>query len=212
MSRAISPVFSLVLAGLILTASQPVQACKCVLPTVQSAREDASALFEGRVLAITDLGVDASATNGELKATLAVVRTWKGLDRDERIDVFTNGSGAACGYTFAKDVSYLVYAREHEGRLYVSACSRTRPLADASEDLQALGGGWTPVAIGPQSKSLDAAVPEPASTTDASPQAIPPNPSASRCTIGAHGPERSIDGYLLTLTALTLLTRSRRRV
>jgi hypothetical protein len=53
------------------------------------------------------------------------------------VSVTTAGSGPACGYTFKIGGQYLVYAyRPKDGSgLSVSLCSRTRPLANAAEDL-----------------------------------------------------------------------------
>ena len=60
------------------------------------------------------------------------------------LTAFTADSGASCGYAFKEGERYLVYAhRSANGtQLEVSGCSRTRPIAEASEDLaflEALG-------------------------------------------------------------------------
>ena len=71
--------------------------------------------------------------------TLRVKKIWKG-ERQEEIKVHTAGSGAACGYGFAKGVTYLVYAvRDEADPMRVSLCSRTAPLERAKEDLDFLG-------------------------------------------------------------------------
>jgi hypothetical protein len=184
----------LAFATALIIARPAALACKCMLPELEAARDDASALFEGRVLAIDDIAGASPATNGEKKVTLAVVRTWKGLDNDEKIELYTNGSSAACGYTFAKDVSYLIFARTHEGRITVSNCSRTKQIADASEDLAKLGAGATPVHVEPAHdagvKSAPAAAVEvaPATTPDGAgtPSASPPPPTKRGCGAGTH--------------------------
>ncbi|MBT8469118.1 MAG: hypothetical protein KJN97_10245, partial [Deltaproteobacteria bacterium] len=52
----------------------------------------------------------------------------------------TAGSSAACGYTFVKGETYLVYAdRDEADPMRVSLCSRTALVADAEEDLDFLG-------------------------------------------------------------------------
>jgi hypothetical protein len=59
--------------------------------------------------------------------------------------VVTTGSGGSdCGYDFKEGVSYLVYAYNgapplgEVGKLYTEICMRTRPLADAKDDLDYL--------------------------------------------------------------------------
>jgi uncharacterized protein (TIGR03382 family) len=209
---------SCALALTALLRATPAQACKCMLPTVDAARQDSSAIFEGRVL-----GVQEQAAENAMpvhRVTLAVVRTWKGLERDEQIDVFTNTQSASCGYTFAKETSYLVYARESEGRLHVSLCSRTRPLADASEDLVALGAGSTPVHIAPKASRTDGGISADAAPAGGDSKAATASPSKGA---GAAAKKRGCSaapvpstngatsfGALLGLAAFGLLVRRRR--
>ena len=84
--RIFGPIFGLsaLLSAASLMQSTPASACSCMFPTVEAAREDASAVFEGRVLAIKALPGDAGASDGKTQVTFAVVRTWKGLDREEQ--------------------------------------------------------------------------------------------------------------------------------
>lgn len=138
----------LLLAATLALWTQPAAACKCKLASVEEAKETAVALFEGRVLEVIDVA-DAGPA-GERRVTLSVVRTWRGLENTERVTVRTAGSSATCGYMFEPDHSYLVYAGGNEHELWVSGCSRTRPMEDAAEDLAALGGGVTPVKVEPQ--------------------------------------------------------------
>lgn len=173
-------------------------ACSCMFPAVEAAREDASAIFEGRVVAIQPLSPDAGAADAKLKVTFAVVRTWKGLDRDERVDIVTNSSGAMCGYTFASDTSYLVYTEGTPGALSVNACSRTRPVADASEDLAFLGAGATPVTL--QTKSAEHA--------DGGSPPVKPARSGG-CASGRA--QASLAPWMLAVPALVLTGRRRRR-
>jgi hypothetical protein len=77
----------------------------------------------------------------------SVVTAWRGVDTRE-VTVSTHRSSAMCGYPFQEGEEYLVYARGGEG-LTVSLCSRTAPLADAGEDLAALGAGEPGSALAP---------------------------------------------------------------
>jgi hypothetical protein len=46
---------------------------------------------------------------------------------------------STCGYQFTRAEKYVVYARRRDdGRFTASVCSRTRPLADAAEDVKYL--------------------------------------------------------------------------
>ena len=49
-------------------------------------------------------------------------------------------STSLCGYNFEPGQAYLVDANRTSERLTVSICSRTKPLADASDDVELLRG------------------------------------------------------------------------
>lgn len=55
----------------------------------------------------------------------------------ENIEIATGSGGGDCGYPFQVGMDYVVYAYKNaEGRLETGICTRTRPLAQASEDLE----------------------------------------------------------------------------
>lgn len=139
-------IFSLLMAAA-FSAPSAAHACKCMFPEVAPAREGATAVFEGRVTAIADEPVEGDVGIGKKRVTLALVRTWKGLENKESVVVSTSASSASCGYMFEPNASYLVYADGTEDALEVSGCSRTRPMSDAADDLAVLGGGITPVEV-----------------------------------------------------------------
>ncbi len=94
------------------------------------------AVFTGEVIEIEPN--EATKFRG-LEVTLRVKRVWKGAP-EETIKVHTAGSRAACGYTFVKGRTYLVYAvRDAADPMRVSLCSRTTPIESAKEDLRFLG-------------------------------------------------------------------------
>ena len=74
-----------------------------------------------------------------------VSTVWKG-DVARNVEVVTQPTGGACGYPFEEGVSYIVYASGSAAGDDLSAgiCSRTGPLAQAGEDLSALGRGYEP--------------------------------------------------------------------
>ncbi len=73
------------------------------------------------------------------------------------ITVVTARWEPSCGYEFQQGQEYLVYARTVDATLVpkqpanivlqTGLCSRTQPLAEATQDLAALGDGQTPAAI-----------------------------------------------------------------
>jgi hypothetical protein len=94
------------------------------------------AVFSGEVI---DIERNETTRFGGLEVTLQVKRVWKGEPKEE-IKVRTAGSSAACGYTFVKGKTYLVYAVSDDADpMRVSLCSRTAPIEDAKEDLDFLG-------------------------------------------------------------------------
>ena len=194
------------LGAALFLVSAPALACSCVFPSVEAAREDAAALFEGRVLDVADLRVDGGPELAEREVKLAVVRSWKGLDKNEQVTLRTNAQGSLCGYAFAKGTSYLVYAEHDGGQLSVSACSRTRPMADAGEDLIALGAGATPVTIAPKSAGGASGTAD-AGAGDAG-ASVKPVKRGGGCA-STRG-QASLAPYLLALPALMWRRRRRR--
>jgi hypothetical protein len=98
-------------------------ACSCAGPgSACAAVGRADTVFVGRVV---------SSSVGQVD--LAVVEPLRGVqDWQVRIN---NGPGN-CAYGFTTGESYLVYTyRTPDGQMWTSMCSRTRPVADAAEDL-----------------------------------------------------------------------------
>jgi hypothetical protein len=61
-----------------------------------------------------------------------------GVDpRQKEIEILTGQGSGDCGYAFQIGVDYVVYAYKNaEGRLETNICSRTRTLAQATEDME----------------------------------------------------------------------------
>jgi MYXO-CTERM domain-containing protein len=112
------------------------RACSCMRLTPSEGLTSSYAVFTGEVSAIEK---NTATKFGGLEVTLRVKRMWKG-EPSEELKVHTAGSSAACGYSFVKGTTYLVYAvRDEADPLRVSLCSRTAPLDQAKEDLDYLG-------------------------------------------------------------------------
>jgi hypothetical protein len=192
--------YRLALAGLALSGAalwtSPAAACKCKFPTVEEGKEGAAAVFEGRVTKIEDAAkVEGGPPPGK-RVTFALVRTWKALEDQEVITAHTSESSASCGYAFELDTSYLVYAGGEPGALSVSACSRTRKLSEATEDLAGLGAGITPVKV------------EPAADAGAKP---PPKTKTAGCATSGSASAKTASSMLLFMGAPALGLVARRR-
>lgn len=122
-------------------------ACSCMAPgPVPEEVERSAAVFAGTVVEIKDKNalslIKSSADLMEVK--IEVEEVWKGQNKTP-ITVYTERNSASCGFEFALNQEYLVYANEEDGEFMVSLCSRTAPLSMATEDLQELGQGEIPV-------------------------------------------------------------------
>jgi hypothetical protein len=115
-------------------------ACSCIQPEPPvEAMTKSAAVFAGRVI---DIDAPAVMTNtlDQNKITFNASKAWKGVDKNP-VYVYSSGSSASCGYEFEVGKEYLVYAYEEDGNLATGLCTRTALLADAAEDLVALGAG-----------------------------------------------------------------------
>jgi hypothetical protein len=111
--------------------------CSCVPPgPPREALAQAEAVFAGRVVSVGEQrGGDPDQPYLEVR--IVPDRRWKGAAADT-VTVRTPPNSAVCGVAFETGREYLVYA-EGGGGLRVFLCSRTAALADAGEDLAALG-------------------------------------------------------------------------
>jgi hypothetical protein len=159
----------LAVVGMMLAANLTAQACDCVSPPVDKAFEKAAAVFVGTVQQVKR--EEQSAIN---IVTLTVEQAWKGIAADQKtVTVQTASSGKACGYEFQEKVSYLVYAYGEGKSLRTGECSRTKPLANAEEDLVFLTGDAATA-----KKIRSTAVPPPAPAPQA-PTPAPPGLTVS---------------------------------
>jgi hypothetical protein len=118
--------------------------CSCIPPVPpREALGQADAVFAGRVVSVTERREGGPAFPGRpyLEVRIVPERRWKGAAGDT-VTVATSDNSASCGYAFEQGRDYLVYAGG-EDALRVFICSRTRPLADAAEDVAALGAPAT---------------------------------------------------------------------
>ena len=109
-------------------------ACSCEFPGPPLIElQNNAAVFTGKVVSIS---LDSASL--ELRVEVEVYGYWKGVVSSP-VTIYTDISGAACGYAFSVDSSYLIYAVLYGDVLYTSICSRTADLSHAGYDLGELG-------------------------------------------------------------------------
>lgn len=110
---------------------KPSTFCECAKRNdIKSEIEASDAIFVGEVIEIKNSQPDAIIT-------FKVERIWKG-DKTEKLLIFTDNRGKACGYNFKKGERYLVYAYKRDGELHTDICSRTATVNTAGDDLKKL--------------------------------------------------------------------------
>ena len=130
-------VSSFLLLGFVASATP----CICVATSLREELKKADAIFVGEVVSFRSSGSGSTLSS---VARIKVSRYWKGTDRPEQIDVLTDGfDGSDCGPVLAKG-TYLVYAYKKGQWLATWACTRTRRIEEAAEDLKMLGPGQPP--------------------------------------------------------------------
>ena len=138
------------------TGAGRAHACKCGPPPPPlEALDEASAVFYGAVASFEtysfEAEVESDRTESYWSVELDVDTVWKGSVTSTTFVYVWHGP--ACGYgNFEIGEDFLVYTQQRisdevdDDTLFVSFCSRTRPLEDADEDLEALGDGQAPEA------------------------------------------------------------------
>jgi hypothetical protein len=139
---------ALVVLGLVALLPDCASACSC-MPLPGSQQEQArralaqsSAVFSGEVIDI-EKGYSSSSV------IFRVSEVWKGKQRDTRTMKSSIGTSmiSSCAYGFKEGQEYLVYAywgnvgSPPRPALKADGCTETKPLSEASADLQALGDG-----------------------------------------------------------------------
>lgn len=150
---ALTSLVGLLIGLLLVVLSAGACSCKSPPPPLE-AMEKAAAVFAGKVTAL-----EADEKDHQVRATFEVSRVWK-KQAGKTIVVITNENGASCGYTFHEGETYLVYAYEREGKLYTSICARTKVLAHAKDDLDALGDGEAVASTQPATRPAAAKAPK----------------------------------------------------
>jgi len=142
-------------AGLTLSTApiQDARACTCLGGTVDQYLENADYAFAGTVV-----DVDTIEANNSLAAFLiaqvAVAEIWKG-EVPANFELRTRTRSASCGYNdpwarFEIGQKFVFFAHapnEDIGHVYTTLCSGNRKYEEASEHLERLGPGSSPVGV-----------------------------------------------------------------
>jgi hypothetical protein len=138
-------VFLIAIFALLLGLADEVNACSCVpdRPVCESFGS-ASAVFVGKVVGAaeqkTEKNEDGTTTTYDVGAIyFAVEEAFSGVKGRKKVTIHSGTGGADCGYWFLRGERYLVYAYgDLKEGLGTNICTRTRPLRDATEDLNFL--------------------------------------------------------------------------
>jgi len=127
-------------------AAEPAGACSCdLMPDVQTAFDEADAVFTGEVVALHVLVETGGQKNAEhlkygetLRASVLVSAKFKG-DIGSMVLLETGRDSGSCGYGFRVGERYLIYSyfydREPHRPLTTGICTRTVPLHEGTSDL-----------------------------------------------------------------------------
>lgn len=114
-------------AAFMFVAPGSAMACSCMVTDapleeqIETAYKDASAVFSGEVISVTDSADDSYSYAVKIK----VAKSWKG-GKAKEITVTTGKDSAMCGFNFEVGKSYLVYAHGEAEKLSTNICSRSR--------------------------------------------------------------------------------------
>jgi hypothetical protein len=152
MFRIFRPVLILLLLALMVGASpQRAYACSCMIPGPPlQEMANSAAVFSGRVVHMEAPTGPMISSADPVLVVFDVSEVWKGPE-EAQIRLTTARDSASCGYEFMMGEEYLVYAYTQDNGLAAGLCTRTMLLANAGEDLAALGEGVVPEPAPPAS-------------------------------------------------------------
>ena len=136
----------IVLSAVVIVRPTCAYACSCRPPgTPIEALGQSDAVFQGTIVSVKASTGPVTSSADNTTVMFQVSKVWKG-QITQTSTLTTPGSSASCGVTFEQGKEYVVYGRVNEGSLTTNLCSRTRAVADATEDMTAFGAGQQPTA------------------------------------------------------------------
>ncbi|MFO7563283.1 MAG: MYXO-CTERM sorting domain-containing protein [Enhygromyxa sp.] len=204
-------------AALVLHPSEA-SACSCMPPPgpVESA-QNVDVVFHGKLLAVTIAPKPDQYGITNKIYTFEILRTFKG-QLDAQINVTTADNDAACGRNYGPVGSeWLIYGRGDEGGLHDNLCSRSRPIAHASEDIaellahaDELDDDPPPPQPPPEDEpELSDPDPEPILPDMDTSEEPEPTPKPRRCSVTDDTPAGGLGGLLALGLGLAALRRRR---
>lgn len=163
--RAGSVLLALLLGfSVVAVGARPAFACSCAGgESAEEAFQRADAVFSGEMVrgGMEDPAPEDDTTIGGIR--FRVIEAWKGVSGGSvmlygqeaayygELEEGEMGVSGGCAYAFVQNERYLVYASRYEDGLQTGLCDRTAPLAEAGNDLDALGppAGVLPETGGP---------------------------------------------------------------
>jgi hypothetical protein len=135
----------ILVGALTIAGESEVLGCTCPMsgPPCQ-ATWMADSIFVGTVVSMRPIELDSSGQ--PYQANLVTFDVERGFMHAApgSLQIVTGMDGGSCGYRFKAGAKYLVYASKNDSSFLIAGrCSRTRPIADALEDLsylQTMGG------------------------------------------------------------------------
>jgi hypothetical protein len=134
---------ALLLSAIAMPVSVHACSCRCENRGVNDPKEmmrEAKAVFAGEVTDIREATPEERRHHSdEFVVSLRVERAWKGVkEKDILVSARGQLQPGCCDIALKIGEKYLVYA---VGKSMSTSCARTRLLAQADEDLKALGSG-----------------------------------------------------------------------
>ncbi len=148
MKKHIHLVLILSLFAPFLTAEKVAYACSCIEPASPSeSLEGATAVFSGKVTQVSNTRFGNQDFDSGAVIVLETIEYWKGAAYKTAV-IHTGLGGGDCGLGLVEGEEYLIYAYGQPDRLTSNICTRTRLLANASEDVAVFGAGRAPIVDG----------------------------------------------------------------
>ncbi len=131
--------------GLLLALPARGESCTCIAqPPICQSFWAADQVFAGEVLAVDAAEHVLEGRRLSLhRVRVRVERSWRGEDRGD-VEVFTQSTGAMCGYNFTIGEKYLIFASSRDAAIHVSLCGATRKYRDAREQLAYIDQSFPP--------------------------------------------------------------------
>jgi MYXO-CTERM domain-containing protein len=228
---AVSSLCLLFVPAAVLLQPREAAACSCIpSPGPVEAAQSVDLVFHAKLVSVADAPKGGNFDIPSKAFTFAVIRSFKGDDLSGvEVNVISADNSAACGRGFGKPgEEWLIYARrDDDGTIHDNLCSRSMPIAQASDDIAELEANADRLDDDPPEPEY----PEDPGPADPEPDPIPfgdpvdtgddedesntsgeqPEPTAKpgRCTVTEDTPAGGLAGFLTLALGFVALRRRR---